>query len=289
MSSDKSGLVLEELARLREEVVGTRNLTIKTDNLIKHLQTDVQAVSTRMGQSRRRAILNSVFTYLIFVVLIFTGLYLTFDARLAKHAADKELFAKKENTYKRDLIELQAQLGRWKQIERELLEFERLVRDGNKEQAVAKFSSLRSVRFSGLLKDLISRFKAEVAEDKYDRGKELFDQGNFDKADEAFLKSLEYNESPKYIGKLMYYQGMSALRLKDFERAANLLRKGIGHKLERRDLADASYHLAYAHDRMGEKRTARDLYHRFFNRHAKHGFAPRAKRRYFQLKGTRAP
>lgn len=286
MPSEKPGLVLEELARLREEVVGTRNLTIKTDNLIKHLQTEVQGVSVRIGQSRRRSIVNSVFTYLIFVVLIFTGLYLTFDARLAKHAADKELFAKKENSYKRDIVELQAQLGRWKQIERELLEFERLVRDGNKEQAVAKFSSLRSVRFSGLLEDLISRFKAEVAKDKYDRGKELFEQGNFDKADVAFLKSLEYNDAPTYMGKLLYYQGMSALRLKDFERAADLLRKALGYKQERRALADASYHLAYAHDRMGEKRTARDLYHRFFNRHAKHSFAPRAKRRYMQLKGS---
>lgn len=285
MPTDHTDIILEELARLREEVVNTRNVSIKTDNLIKNLSTEVKAITDKQQRQDRRSLINSVGAYILFVALIGAGAYMTFEARLEKHAADQALFEKKEAGYKREIAELNAELGRWKQIERELLEFERLVRDGNKEQAVAKFSSLRRVRFAGLLEDLIVRFKAEVAQDKYRAGVEHYDEGNFDKADEAFLKSLEYNEEPEYLGDLLYHQGMASLRMKDFPRASELLQRALEYKHPRRILADARYHLAYAFDRMGEKRTARDLYYRFFNRHEGHVWAPRAKRRWKQLRG----
>jgi tetratricopeptide (TPR) repeat protein len=278
-------MLLEELARLREEVVAARNVINRTDNYLKGLSTEVKSTVQRQTRTERRAFLNSVFAYLIFSALIFVGLYMTFDARVEKYQVDRKLFEKEAAVYKREIAELKADLGRWKQIERELLEFERMVKDGNKEAAVSKFSSLRSVRFSGLLEDLIVRFKAEVAEEKYERGKTLYQQGNFDKADEAFLKSLEYNEEPRYLGKLLYYQGMSALRMKDFPRSAELLRAALGHDHEYKVRSDASYHLAFAHDRMGEKRTAKDLYFRFFDRYRKHPFAKQAQRRFEQLKG----
>ena len=153
-----------------------------------------------------------------------------------------------------------------------------------RESSARHSASLRRVRFAGLLEDLIVRFKAEVAQEKYKVGVENYDQGNFDKADEAFIKSLEYNETPDYLGMLLYYQGMSALRLKDFRRSADLLQKALEFKHDNRIKADARYHLAYSYDRMNEKRTARDLYYRFFNRHENHPFAPRAKHRYKQLK-----
>ncbi|MCB9547949.1 MAG: hypothetical protein H6706_19190 [Myxococcales bacterium] len=277
-------MLLEELARLREEVVTARNVVNRTDNLIKTLGAEVKTVVDRQARTERRSFLNSIAAYVIFTALVFSGLYLTFETRVEKYQVDRQLQEKEVSGYKREIAELKADLGRWKQIERELMEFERLVKDGNKEAAVAKFSNLRAVRFSGLLEDLIVRFRAEVAEDKYKRGLELYNQGNFDKADEAFLKSLEYNAEPAHLGLLLFYQGMSALRLKDYPRAANLLREALGHDQEYKVRSEASYHLAYAHDRMGEKRTAKDLYFRFFDRYRQSPLARQARQRFEQLK-----
>lgn len=284
MSDEQRDQIVEELARLREEVTNSRNLTIKTDNVLKNLSTEIKTIADRQGSLRRRNWINSVGAYLIFTVLVFVGANLTFQARLEKQKVERALSEKNESAYKQQLADLQAELGRWKQIERELLEFERMVRDGNKEQAVAKFSVLRRVRFSGLLEDLVSRFKAEVAKDKYEQGLEHYKKGTFDKADEAFIKSLEYEEAPDYLSDLLYHQGMSALRMKDFPRAAELLRRALDDRLPWRTLAEIRYHLAYAHDRMGEKRTARNLYQYFFTKHEKHAYAKAAKRRYQQLK-----
>ncbi|MBU0552564.1 tetratricopeptide repeat protein [Myxococcota bacterium] len=286
MPSDHPDMLIEELARLREEVVNTRNVSIKADNLIKNLSNEVKGINQRQTQRDRKALINSMTAYILFVALISVGSYFTIEARTNTRKADKTLFERQEATFKREIAELKAELSRWHQIERELLEFERLVRSGNKEQAVAKFSALRRVRFSGLLEDLIVRFRAEVAREKYEQGLEFYKQGSFDKADEAFLKSLEYKEDPPYMGNLLYHQGMCAVRLKDFPRASDILRQALGFKhSDWRTRADAMYHLAYAHDRMGEKRTARDLYYGFYSRFDTHHMASLAKRRYKQLKG----
>ncbi len=286
MEPDKSDLILEELARLREEVVSTRNAGIKTDNVLKGLAAEFKSGTQKQVQGEHKLLINSIFSYILFALLAFGGLYLVFEARLDKQRTDQTLFEKKEASYKREIAELKAEVGRWKQIERELLEFERLVREGNKEQAVAKFSSLRRVRFSGLLEDLIVRFRGDVAEETYERGVEYFKVGNFEKADEAFLKSLEYSESPSYLADLLYYQGMSAVRIKDYPRAAEILRKALSYKQQPKVHAEIQYHLAYAYDRMGEKRTARELYQAFVNQHPKHPLQPRAVRRINALKGN---
>lgn len=284
MEPDRSEMLLEEIARLREEVVSARNLTIKTENQVRNLTAEIKDIGRTMGQGERRNLLNSFVAYILFVVLIAGGLWLTFQARLEKSQVDRALFQRTEAEYQEQIAALKAELGRWHQIERELLEFERLVKEGKKEEAVAAFSALRRVRFAGLLEDLVARFKAEVARETFDRGVELFDEGNFAKADEAFTKALEYHADPPYRGELLYRQGMAAIRLKDFPRGAELLRQALTHEdLERKYEADASYHLAYAHDRMGEKRTARDLYNRFVRRHGRHPFSSRAKQRFKQL------
>ncbi|MFN3196971.1 MAG: tetratricopeptide repeat protein [Bradymonadia bacterium] len=283
MPAEHEELLLDELNRLREELVQTRNLSIKTENQIKGLSAEIKGIAAEQISKDKRQYFNSAIAYVLFCALAFTGLWLTFQARLEKAQVDQTLFEKKQTDLQQKMVELQAELGRWKQIERELLEFERLVKEGKKEQAVEAFSALKRVRFSGLLQDLIVRFSQEVGREQYEKGLTYYEQGNFNLADEAFLKSLDYNDDPPYLGVLLYHQGMSALRLKDFARAGKLLRTAQGKNIGDKRLADARYHLAYAHDRLGEKRTARDLYRSFFKRYANHRFTPRAKRRYEQL------
>jgi hypothetical protein len=111
-------LVLDELARVREEVVNTRNLTIKTENALKNLATEVKTVARRQEGHDKKALLNNVGTYFLFVVVSAGGLWLTFQARLEKSKADHALFAKKETQLQHEVDELRAELGRWQQVER---------------------------------------------------------------------------------------------------------------------------------------------------------------------------
>ena len=94
----------------------------------------------------------------------------------------------------------------------------------------------------------------------------------------------------RYLGDLLYYQGMCALRLEDYERATDLLTKAQTFKHERKVRVNIDYHLARAADMQGNKTIARRLYYRFYlrYRHNEKHRAARAKRRYEQLDKIRS-
>lgn len=282
--------LISELNQLRDEAVGTRNVAIKTEHIVKGLSVELRQITQRQTTLERRSMFNSAIAYVIFVFLIFSGLYLNFNAKVATYDAKLEGYQRDITELKRQQEALQHDLGEWEQWERELLEFERLVREDNKEEAVRRFGSLRTLSFAGLLEELIVKFKGEVAREKYERGVQSYEQKSFSQADKLFSTSISYDETPPYLGDLLYYQGMCALRLEDYERATDLLSKAQSHNHERKVRANIDYHLARSVDMQGDKAKAKRLYLRFYSRygHTEKHRAARAKRRYEQLDKSRS-
>lgn len=289
ISGNHNEEVLQELGRVRDESVGTRHVAIKTENMVKSLTVELKQISQRQTTLERRSMFNSAVAYVIFVLLTFTGLYLNFNAKEAAFNSKLDQRDSAITNLKNNVKQLKRDLGEWKQIERQLLEFERLVREDNKEEAVNRFTQLRTLSFSGLLEELITKFKGEVASEKYEQGKKSYSQKSFSQADKLFTDSLSYDESPPYLGDLLYYQGMCALRLEDFKRATELLTNAQSFKHDRKIKAKIDYHLARAADMLGDKSLARRLYYRFYlrYRHSEKHRAARAKRRYEQLDRNR--
>ena len=155
ISPDHQDEVIEELVRIRDETVSTRHVAIKTENLIKNLNAEFKQVTLKQAHQERRSLFNSAVAYVLFVILIFCGLYLNFIAKVETYEAKLEGRERDINALERQLSSFKNDLGRWEQVERELLEFERLVREDTQEEAVRRFGSLRSLSFSGLLEEPI--------------------------------------------------------------------------------------------------------------------------------------
>ena len=119
MSGQHNEEVLQELGRVRDESVGTRHVAIKTENMVKSLTVEIKQISQRQTTLERRSLFNSAVAYVIFVLLIFTGLYLNFNAKEAAFNSKLEernsTIANLQNT----VNQLKSDLGEWKQIERE--------------------------------------------------------------------------------------------------------------------------------------------------------------------------
>ena len=180
--------------------------------------------------------------------------------------------------------ELTGEVESWKNIETSLMEFDELIRSGQKELAVERFTQLKHLRFSGLLLHLVERFKREVAQQKYTAGREHFDKGSYRRADDAFQLSLRYEKAPAYLGSLLYFRGMSSIRLKRFKQAGLLLEQALNEGLTKKHRAQARFHRAYAYDRSGRRRMAREHYRLFQNQYPKHPLTRQAKARYASLK-----
>ncbi len=290
ISSGQNDEVIKELKQVLKETRGTRDVSIKTQQDLIGLSVELKQISQRQTMLERRSMFNSAVAYVIFVLLIFSGLYLQFNAQVDTFNATLVSRDRDNDALKRQVKDLKKSLGQWEQWERDLLEFERLVREDNKEEAVRSFGSLRTLSFAGLLEELIVKFKGEVAREKYDRGVQAYDDRHFSQAAKLFENSITYDESPPYLGDLLYYQGMCALRLEDYEQATELLTKAQTHKHERKIRANIDFHLARAVDMKGDKSNARRLYYRFYlrYRHSEKHRAARAKRRYEQLDKVRS-
>ncbi len=270
--------------RLRDEVAITRSTVIKIEHGLKQSMVEIRALAASQAKTAKRSLLGSMAAYVVFAALAWGLAHLAYTAKLAGFESERAKFKTTEARLEVKVAEAEAHLARWHQIERELLELGALVKAGDKEMALEKFTGLKRVKFAGLLEHLVSQFRDEVAEEKYRSGKGFFARGSFREARRAFEQCLEFDPEPAYAAELYYHIGMASLRLKDHRAAVEQLRLALEQRVPKSILGDARYHLAFAHDRLGERRTAKHLYLRFFKAHPKHRLAGRAERRYDFLK-----
>ena len=251
---------------------------------VRALQTSIQELSSSLSSAHRRRQIDAVWLYVLFLIVVCAGAYAVISAARSSTDSKVELLESKVQRLEGAQLALNAELEAWKNIENNLMELDELIRSGQKEAAVERFTQLKHLKFSSLLLHLVERFKKEVAQEKFALGSEHYSKGSFRRADDALQLSLRYENEPDYLGRLLYLRGMSAVRLKRFAEAGLLLEQALNQGLSKKDRIQARFHRAYAYDRNGRRRMAREHYRLFQQRHPKHPYAKQAKVRYDALK-----
>ena len=80
----------EELRELKREIIETRGLIIKTNNLTNALSADLKSIAKRQQGYERRLVWNSATAYVVFVIVVFVALKLAWDARVDAVRAETE-------------------------------------------------------------------------------------------------------------------------------------------------------------------------------------------------------
>src|SRR5260370_7252990 len=86
----------EELRELKREIIETRGLIIKTNNLTNALSADLKSIAKRQQSYESRLRWTSATAYIVFVVVVFAALKFAVDARVDAIEA-KYLHLGKEN------------------------------------------------------------------------------------------------------------------------------------------------------------------------------------------------
>jgi TolA-binding protein len=269
---DNISEVVETLRDLKTEIVESRNLTIKTDHLVKNLSADVRQIGRRQEKYEKRYVFNSVVAYILFSVLIFAGLYLAFQSQVARE---------REAVLARDVriadlhdrvAELEAELERRKDAEEQAYTLYRLVEDNRRDEVLTSFPQARGKLVNRaeveLLRREVQRINEELALAAFEDGMESYRTRKYDKARDALLKSLGHIDKPVYVMELNYKLGMSQFKLKDYNSAAEHLREATRHE-QRRDLRNETmWHLAVALDIEGRGSEARSAYEAYVKKFA---------------------
>ena len=72
----------DELRDIKREIIESRGLVIKTNNLTNALSADLKSIAKRQGGYERRISWNSATAYVVFVLVVFVALKFAWDTRV---------------------------------------------------------------------------------------------------------------------------------------------------------------------------------------------------------------
>jgi hypothetical protein len=133
----------EELREIKREIIESRGLVIKTNNLTNALSADVKSIAKRQQTYERRLSWNSATAYVVFVLVVFAALKLAWDARVDQIKAETQDRTGENERLKKDLKEAQRREDGRSRAETRAAQFYDLARQGKKAELVEHWESVK--------------------------------------------------------------------------------------------------------------------------------------------------
>lgn len=217
---DDVGTELEEIKR---EIVESRALTIKTNNLVNALSADVNSIAKRQHRAEQNLKLHSVAAYLAFVVVMLIVGKVVVDARVEA-----------ERSQSKDRRE------RVTQLEKELqLHQSREEAQVRSERSAAEFYAL-----------VLNQNRAEILQ-QYPEVAKL----NLTKTEQVVFRNA-YDQAKGELSLMSYHEGLDHVQAERWHEAEQALRLSLKDKVEAAHSPGARYQLCRALRALGRQREA---------------------------------
>ncbi len=189
----------DEVREIKREIVESRALVIKTNNLTNALSADLKAVAKRQLGFERRTLWNSAAANLLFVVVVIGVVKLAWDARVA--SVDEETRASKDKVERVDaeMKELQKKLDARTKAESVAAAYYELVRAGRLAEIIDGYEAVRAEPLSraelAFFTDAVERARNELSLRSYQMGLDHVRTGRWQEAASAFEESRRLRDS----------------------------------------------------------------------------------------------
>jgi len=288
-------MALEEaIQEIKKEIIETHNLIIKTDNLVKNLTSEIRQIQKRQERYERKYIFNSVFAYVIFVIIIFAGLYVAFEAKVGVVHREKQALEEQVRKVKGEFEEVQHKLAVRAQQEKSIESFMRLKKENRPLDALKAVDNVDPNQLtSQLMRQVVVKeaedLRAKIGEDALNSGKEYLAKGQLQKALSEIDRGLEFKPTPS-VAAIMYLQrgnilvklNRNAQSAEAYLSAANADPKGVG--------VDSMLSMAAtALETSGDVPRALSVYERIINEYGNSSYAAQARRKVAKLTGQPEP
>lgn len=188
----------EELREIKREIIESRGLVIKTNNLTNALSADIKSIAKRQQTYERRISWNSATAYLVFVVVVFAALKLAWDARVDQIKAETEQRAQDNDRLRKEQREAQKRDEDRSRAEARAAQFYDLVRQGKRVELVEQWEHVKKEPLSkaelAMFSDAVERARNELAGQLYQQGMDKVRVQRWQEAATAFEESLRYKE-----------------------------------------------------------------------------------------------
>jgi len=277
----------DELREIKREIIESRGLVIKTNNLTNALSADIKSIAKRQQTYERRLSLNSATAYVVFVIVVFAALKFAWDARVDAIKGETEQKTSENERLRKEARETQRRDEERARAEVKAAQFYDLIRAGKRAEVVDGYEAVRKEPLTkaeqAAFLDAVEKARNELALLSFQQGADKARVQRWQEAATAYEDSLKYKEDSTLSSSVR-------LGLADAYRHLGRQRDAIPILTQLSDSApdkeiqdDALYQLAYCQADIqawnDAKNTWRSLLRRFPDSH----FAPEGRLQLAQL------
>jgi TolA-binding protein len=189
----------DELREIKREIVESRGLIIKTNNLTNALAADLKSISKRQMSYERRAFWNSASANLLFVIVVIGVVKLAWDARVDSVQAETKGARDKIAKFEADLKDLQQRNDDRTRAESAAAAYYELIRAERRQEVIEGFDALRKEPISraelAFFTDAVEKARSELSIKSYQTGLDHMRTGRWHEAAVAFEDAIRQKET----------------------------------------------------------------------------------------------
>lgn len=277
----------EELREIKREIIESRGLVIKTNNLTNALSADIKSISKRQQTYERRISWNSATAYIVFVVVVFAALKLAWDARVDQIKAETDQRGADNDRLKKELREAQKRDEDRARAESRAAQFYDLVRQNKRTEIVEQWESLKREPLSkaeaSVFADAVERAKNDLAAQLYQQGVDKVRVQRWQEAATSFEESLKYKDDSAIAPAVRLGLADAYRHLNRQKEAIPLLAQLAENSVDKEVHDDALYTLAWCQTDVQAWNDAKNTWRTLIRRFPESRFAAEAKLQLAQL------
>lgn len=189
----------DELSDIKREIIESRGLVIKTNNLTNALSADIKSIAKRQQTYERRLTWNSATAYIVFVLVVFTALKFAWDARVDAIKSETDQKTVENDRLRKEARETERRDADRNRSEQKAAAFYDLVRQGKRVELVDGFESIKNEPLTkaeqAAFSDAVEKARNELAAERYQQGLDKARVQRFQEAATAFEESLKYKDT----------------------------------------------------------------------------------------------
>jgi len=206
-----------ELEEIKREIVESRSLSIKTNNLVNALAADLKSIAKRQQGYERRVFVNSATAYALTIAVILVFVKLAWDIRLETVRGESRESRDRVGELEKELKNLQSREEARARVSRRSAEFYQLVTLNKRRELIDGFPEIARLDLSpterSVFEAAVERARNELSLIAYQNGLDHARMGRYHEAQQAFRESLRYKTDAAHSPQANLQLGRSLVKL----------------------------------------------------------------------------
>ncbi|MGH7282781.1 MAG: tetratricopeptide repeat protein [Polyangiaceae bacterium] len=277
----------DELREIKREIIESRGLVIKTNNLTNALSADIKSIAKRQQTYEGRLWQNSAVTYVVFVVVVFAVLKFAWDARVDAIKGETEQKSSENDRLKKEAREIEERDQDRARAELKATQYYDLIRQNKRAEIVDGYDAIAKEPLTkaeqAVFADAVEKAKNELAMLAFQQASDKARAQRWQEAANAYEESLRYKDDSAIAPSVHLGLADSYRHLGRQREAIPILTELSESSPDKEVQDDALYELAQCQTDIqawnDAKNTYRALIHKFPDSH----FVPESKMYLAQL------